>query len=79
LRDGRFDRVQVAFDEDARWLTMVRAPIAVAVNLGASAQPVPLSGVAGARLELRSHTAIRVAVESVELPPDSVAIVRLSA
>ena len=34
LRDGRFDQVEVRYDEDAGWLTLRRGPVFVACNLG---------------------------------------------
>ena len=42
LRDGRFDRVQVDVDEDARWLVLTHGPVTVACNLGDKAAKVPI-------------------------------------
>jgi maltooligosyltrehalose trehalohydrolase len=41
LRAGNLGAVQVAFDEDARWLVVRRGAFRVAANLADHAQPVP--------------------------------------
>ncbi len=45
LTDGRRDRVEVTYDEQARWVVVRRGSVAVAANLGAGRQSVPLPGV----------------------------------
>jgi maltooligosyltrehalose trehalohydrolase len=42
LTDGRLDRVEVVYDEDARWLAMRRGAVTVALNLGSEAARVPV-------------------------------------
>jgi maltooligosyltrehalose trehalohydrolase len=42
LSDGRRDQVSVTYDEDARWLVVRRGAVAVACNLAAERQAVPL-------------------------------------
>ncbi len=44
LSDGRRDRTSVTFDDDGRWLVVRRGAVAVACNLGAARQAVPLPG-----------------------------------
>jgi maltooligosyltrehalose trehalohydrolase len=47
LCDGRRDQVEVTHDADARWLVVRRGAVAVACNLSAERQVVPLPGAAG--------------------------------
>ena len=44
LTDGRRDRVQVTYDEQARWIVVQRGAVAVACNLSSERRPVPLPG-----------------------------------
>ncbi len=74
LRDGRLDRVDVSFDEAARWLVVSRGPIAIVCNLAPAAQSVPLP-FAG-RLILASEPGVTVVDRSLVLPGDSVVIIR---
>jgi maltooligosyltrehalose trehalohydrolase len=75
LRDGRLDRVEISCDEHERWLVMNRAPITVALNLGESQRQVPLDNPQGRRVLMSSAERIVIGTDSVELPPDSVAII----
>ncbi|HEY2105562.1 MAG TPA: malto-oligosyltrehalose trehalohydrolase [Candidatus Binataceae bacterium] len=75
LRDGRLDRVQVSCAEQARWLVMSRATITVALNLEQSTQAVPLGGLQSRRLLMASDERIVLNSNTVNLPPDSVAII----
>jgi hypothetical protein len=75
LRDGKLDRVEVSYDEQARWLVMTRAPISVALNLDQSSRTVPLEGLGSRRLLMASDELIVLTTEAVNLPPDSVAII----
>ena len=43
LRDGDLRRVQVDFDEDARWLVVHRGRFRVAANLSAAEQRLPVT------------------------------------
>jgi maltooligosyltrehalose trehalohydrolase len=74
LRDGRLDKVDVRFDEEARWLVVGRGPLRVACNIASEIRPVPLSEHADWKLLLSSHPSIRAGAMDVSLPPDSVAI-----
>jgi maltooligosyltrehalose trehalohydrolase len=67
----------VTYDEDAAWLVLHRAPIAVAVNLGApQSVPLPTPATAG-RLLLASTQDVTLTPEALTLLTDSVAIVEL--
>jgi len=70
LADGRFDQLEVEFDEDQRWLVLRRPATAVAVNLATREQTLNVEAtsvlLASADVELRAN--------SVRLPPESVAI-----
>lgn len=76
LRDGELSRVRVNFDEKAKWLTMKRGPVEVAINLASDRQAVPVSAAYGSESKIicseREGWAFRPGL--VELPADSVAI-----
>ncbi len=78
LRDGRLDRVQVSFDEEARWLAMRRQEVVVAVNFGGTATDVPIPGEDAARrwdLVLEWPRGEASCLDAaVRLPPDGVAV-----
>jgi maltooligosyltrehalose trehalohydrolase len=74
LSDGRLDKVEIHFDESARWLVMERGAIIVACNLQNAPQTIPLR--AARRELLLASGAANVHETSLELPPESVAILR---
>jgi len=74
LRDGRMDLVNVAFDEDARWLTIARGRVTVACNLASATQSIPLASSAPRRIAMTSDAGIAIDSAAIELPPDSVVI-----
>jgi maltooligosyltrehalose trehalohydrolase len=75
LSDGRRDLVRVQCDEPAHWLTVERGAITAACNLAAAPQRVRLR--AGKQRTLMvSEAGVVVGDGFVELPPDSVAIVK---
>lgn len=75
LSDGRFERIQVSFDETARWLVVRRGSFGVACNLGSATQQVAIGLGAQAQLLLASESEVTMIDGEVRLPPDSVAIV----
>jgi maltooligosyltrehalose trehalohydrolase len=70
LRDGRFDRVEVGYDQEAGWLTLRRGPVLLACNLGDRALRLPAPD---GPLALSCGGA-RVEDGRVLLPPDSLAL-----
>jgi maltooligosyltrehalose trehalohydrolase len=62
---------EVAFDEDAGWLTLCRGTVTVAVNLAAEDRTLPVAG----RLLLASSDAVASTADGLALPPDTAAIV----
>ena len=74
LAEDRLEDVRVDYDESARWLTLERGSLVVAVNLGSRRQPVPLPSKARRRVLLGSVSGLRPGHSSINLPPDSVAI-----
>ncbi len=72
LNDGDRGNIRVTFDEGVGWLRMERGTITVLANLGAAERTfdVPPSSF----LELASHKTIRIAENTISLPPDSVAV-----
>ena len=78
LSDGRRDRVQVTHDEDARWIVVRRGRIAVACNLSAQRQAVPLPGTPD-RVLLASEPGFAFGGQAVQLDGESVAVLELLA
>ena len=76
LRDGNFKDVAVSYDEDQRWLVMNRGPVTIAINLGEQKYRVPVSNTGSSRLLLSSDDKLVFHPGSVELGPDSVAVLR---
>src|ERR1700680_942481 len=74
LRDGRMDLVNVAFDEDARWLAVTRGRVTVACNLASAAQSIPLASITARRVAVTSDARVTVSPSAIDLAPDSVAI-----
>jgi maltooligosyltrehalose trehalohydrolase len=74
LRDGRMDLVKVEFDEDARWLTVARGRVTVACNLASATQSIPLAATTPRRLAMTSDVGIAIGSATIDLPPDSLAI-----
>ena len=77
LSDGRRDRVEVVWDEDARWLVMVRGAIAVCCNLAAERQALAVPGSPKAVL-LASTGGWTYQDQRVETDGDSVVVVELA-
>jgi maltooligosyltrehalose trehalohydrolase len=78
LSDPRLDHVEVAYDEGARWLVVHRGTLRVAVNLSSARQEIPLDGTPmGVLLSSVPGFVYRDGI--VELEPESVAVVELSA
>jgi maltooligosyltrehalose trehalohydrolase len=74
LTNGRLDQVDVHFQESEQWLVLVRGSVAVACNLRDKRQALPIPFAGAMLLASSEGCLLRGAV--VELPPDSVAIVR---
>jgi maltooligosyltrehalose trehalohydrolase len=73
LRDGDLTRVQVDFDEDARWLVVHRGALRVAANLAEREQVLPFTG---ATIVLATGAATASAA-GLTLAPHSAAVARL--
>jgi len=74
LADGRLDRVRVSFDERERWLHVHRGSFTIACNLSDALRSVPLPADRPRSVLLSSDSAVTLASESIQLPPESVAI-----
>jgi maltooligosyltrehalose trehalohydrolase len=74
LTDGRLDRVRTRFDEEKKWFIMARGPVTVLCNIAVFPQALPLSEKRPRELLLSSEAEIEIRPSSVELLPDSVAI-----
>ena len=74
LTDGRRDRVDVAFDEHAGWMRIVRGPVAVAFTLGPDVD-LPLGWRTG-ELVMASEPRISLRDGTLHLPRRSVAVMR---
>ncbi len=73
LSDGRLDRVEVDFDEGAKWFTVKRGGIEVVCNLGPDRQAVPIRCTPQA--VICSEECWRLRPGLIEVPAESVAIV----
>jgi maltooligosyltrehalose trehalohydrolase len=76
LTDGRMDRIDLKFDEGARWLTMTRGPLIVIINFAGQAQGVPLINAGSRKLLIASHSDVVVDSGSAQMPAESVVIAR---
>ncbi len=74
LTCGMLDRERVSFDEERRWLRLMRGAIEVAVNFGESEVSLPV--VCGAKILLASHCEVQLQPKSLLLPPNGVAVLR---
>jgi maltooligosyltrehalose trehalohydrolase len=77
LSDGRRDRVEVSYDEQARWVVVRRGDVAVVCNLGPARQQVPVPGTPAAVL-LASADGCTTAGDAVSLDAESVAVLELA-
>jgi maltooligosyltrehalose trehalohydrolase len=73
LTDGQLDRVEVDFDERARWIRVRRGCVEVVANLGADRHAVPVT-IAGGALLYSEDGGYRRRPGLVELTGNSVAI-----
>ena len=71
LMDGRMEDVVVSVDDSVGRLTMVRGPVTVACNVGATSLSLPVAG----SLALASDAGVRLESGTLTLPADSVAVV----
>jgi maltooligosyltrehalose trehalohydrolase len=77
LSDPRLDLVEVAYDEDARWLVVTRCGLRVAVNLAGERQALPLDG-APIGVLVASAPGFVYRDGSIELEAESLAVVELA-
>ena len=77
LTDPRLDLLDVAYDEEARWLVIARGPLRVAVNLGDERRELPLDGTPMSVL-LSSVPGFVYRDGIIELEPRSAAVVELA-
>jgi maltooligosyltrehalose trehalohydrolase len=73
LTDGRLDTIDVAFDEDQRWITVQRGALVVAANVGETDRVVATYG---QEILLATDEAVAVAEGGVHLPAQSAAVLR---
>lgn len=78
LTSGRLEGVQVAFDETDQWLSVTRQPVVAVCNLAGHTQAVPIPHGQPPQVLLASASDIGFRDQGVLLPPDSVAVLRLS-
>jgi maltooligosyltrehalose trehalohydrolase len=73
--DGRLDRVEVQLSENDQWLTFRRGEYVIAVNLSQGMRTVPLAF--PGKLVLASDAGCMIHESGLEMPSDSVAILRV--
>lgn len=77
LADLRLELVNCRFDESARWFVLERGPVSIPCNLADKPQDVPLR--AGKHAVLLEAAAGTATIDgAVKLPPDGVAVLKLS-
>ncbi len=77
LSDGRLECVVTRHHEHERWLVVERGPICLACNLAPQPQSIPIR--AGTRqLLMASHPPCEMHSGQVNLPPDSIAIMKFT-
>jgi maltooligosyltrehalose trehalohydrolase len=77
LSDGCLDRVEVNFDDSAKWFVVKRGAVVVACNLNSISQNILAQFPPGSEILLASDDLVRVTPDGgIQLPADSVAIVR---
>lgn len=76
LADGRLDRVRIRFDEQAKWFILERGSVTVVCNFARQTQLVPAAEKRFRSLIIGSTLEIQPRSEGLELPPDSVAILK---
>ena len=76
LTDGSLAQVEVKFNEEQKWLTMQRGAILVALNTGSDIAIIDVKPTE--KMILASYGAIAVEQNTIDLPPDSIVIVRYS-
>jgi maltooligosyltrehalose trehalohydrolase len=77
LTEPRLHRVAMSFDEERRWLVVSRGALRVVCNLAGRRQPIAVTE-AVVELLLSSDADVACAEATVELPAESVAIVRVA-
>jgi maltooligosyltrehalose trehalohydrolase len=75
LADGELNLVHVRFDDERRWLVVERGPVTVACNFSHERQAVPV-GPGIKQVLMASDSSVSVSNDHVDLPPDSVAILK---
>jgi len=77
LTDGELESVRTHHDEKASWLVVERGPLSVVSNLGGCTRSIPLR--AGRHQVLLSSVTLEESVcDEANLPPESVAILKLA-
>ncbi len=73
LTDGRMDLTAVSFDEQERWLVIVRGRLTVAVNFSERERKVPLPGSGKKKILLASEEGTVPDGDTLRLPPRAAA------
>jgi maltooligosyltrehalose trehalohydrolase len=72
LTDGRLDEVEANYSDEASWLVMKRGSVELVCNLGQACERIPVQS--AGREVICSTENWKLDEESLQLPPDSVAI-----
>jgi maltooligosyltrehalose trehalohydrolase len=73
LNDGEPGNAHVSFDEQDKWLCLMRGPVAVCCNLGDSSHSFSVTP--GSEIALASQNGLQIKDGSLALPPDSIAAI----
>jgi maltooligosyltrehalose trehalohydrolase len=74
LSDGRLNQGRVSFDETTKWFVVKRDAVVIACNLSHRKERVPVEIEPGSALLLASDDKVQLVEDTVELPPDSLAV-----
>jgi maltooligosyltrehalose trehalohydrolase len=76
LNDGQLEKVHTRFDENARWFILERGDIQIVCNLANEPQRIPLRA-EKSKILLASENFTPAADTEINLPPESVAILKM--
>lgn len=77
LLDGNRARVQVGYDEEARWILVRRGQVTIACNFAETPQAVALADADRSRILMSSDTQIRIEEDAVVFPGRGVAVLAM--
>jgi maltooligosyltrehalose trehalohydrolase len=78
LSDGQMNRLRARFDEAEKWLVVERGNVTIVCNFDGNAQNISLTAGKSHAVLLASESGITPDQNSIQLPPESVVILKVS-